>query len=156
MTREVRLTQEGYDRLKQSLQQESARLEEATRILHELTGSSDDYDDSGLEDAKREKAGIEQRIDDIEDQLARAVIIESHKVDYVDLGSVITLADNASQEDLEVQLVSPVEASVLDSEVPRISDESPMGKALMGRKPGETFKVTIGNKTVEYLVKSIN
>nr|MDQ3397159.1 transcription elongation factor GreA [Deinococcota bacterium] len=114
MTREVRLTQEGYDRLKQSLQQESTRLEEATRILHELTGSSDDYDDSGLEDAKREKAGIEQRIDDIEDQLARAVIIESHKVDYVDLGSVITLADNASQEDLEVQLVSPVEASVLD------------------------------------------
>lgn len=155
MAREVRLTQEGYDRLKNSLQQEYARLDEATRILRELTGSSDDYDDSGLEDAKREKARLEQRIDDIEDQLARAVIIDSHKVDKVDLGAIITLSEGKGGEDLEVQLVSPIEASVLEGEIPRISDESPLGKALMGKKPGESFKVAIGSKTVEYTVKAI-
>ncbi|MDQ3460432.1 MAG: GreA/GreB family elongation factor [Deinococcota bacterium] len=161
MTREVRLTQEGYDRLQNSLQQEYTRLEEATRILRELTGSSDDYDDSGLEDAKREKARLEQRIDDIEDQLARAIIIDSHKVDKVDLGAIITLQEGKGQEskggeDLEVQLVSPIEASVLEGEIPRISDESPLGKALLGKKPGDSFKVAIGSKTVEYTVKAIS
>jgi transcription elongation factor GreA len=156
VAREIRLTQEGYDRLKNELGQEYGRLEEATRILRELTGSSDDYDDSGLEDAKREKARLEQRIDDLEDQLARAVIIDSHKIDRADLGAVVVLHDMRRKADFEVQLVSPIEASVLEGEIPRISDESPLGKALLGRKPGEKFKVTIGSKTAEYTVKSIS
>jgi transcription elongation factor GreA len=156
MARQVRLTQEGYDRLKATLEAEQRRLEEATRILQELTSSSDDYDDSGLEDAKREKARIEQRIDNLDDQLARAVIIEGHAVDHVDLGAVVTLQDTASKEAFEVQLVSPIEAGVIEGDIPRISDESPLGKALMGRKQGETFKVTIKDKTTEYTVMSIN
>ena len=73
--RQVRVTQEGYDRLQATLQHEYDRLEEATRILRELTGSSDDYDDSGLEDAKSEKARIEGRIDNLADQRNRAEII---------------------------------------------------------------------------------
>jgi len=156
MTREVRLTQEGYDRLKSTLAQEYVRLEEATRILRELTGSSDDYDDSGLEDAKREKARLELRIDNLEDQLARAVIIEGAARDHIDLGSIVTLQDTSNREGFEVQLVAPVEAGVLDSDIPRISDESPLGKAIKGRKAGETFKVTINAKTSEYTVIAIN
>ncbi|GFP26118.1 transcription elongation factor GreA [Candidatus Hakubella thermalkaliphila] len=56
MAREVKLTKSGYERLVAELEQERARLQDATRILQELMESSDDYDDSGLEDAKREKA----------------------------------------------------------------------------------------------------
>ena len=74
----VRITPEGYARLQAELEQERERLEEATRILQELTGSSDDYDDTGLEDAKTEKSRIEQRIDRLEEQLARAEIIDEH------------------------------------------------------------------------------
>ena len=85
-TRSVRLTQDGYDRLKTTLEQEYVRLDEATTILRELTGSSDDYDDSGLEEAKQEKGRIENRIDDLEDQLARAVIIKAHEDGRIDLG----------------------------------------------------------------------
>ncbi len=155
MVRRVRLTQEGYDRLESTLAHERELLEEATRILQELTGSSDDYDDSGLEDAKREKARIELRIDNLEDQLARAEIIAAHKLDRVDLGSVVTLQNTATKEALELQLVSPVEASVLDSDIPKVSDESPLGKAVMGRKPGETFKVTLNDKATEYTLMSI-
>lgn len=156
MARQVRLTQEGYNRLVATLERERELLEEATRILRELTGSSDDYDDSGLEDAKREKARIELRIDNLEDQLARAEIIESHKFDRVDLGAVVTLQETSTQEALDIQVVSPVEASVLDSDIPKVSDESPLGKAVMGRKPGETFKVTINNKTTEYTLMAIS
>ena len=90
MRRQVRLTQEGFDRLQGTLDQEYRRFEEASSILQELIGSSDDYDDSGLEDAKREKARIEQRIDNLEDQLSRAIIIEKHKMDSVELSAVVT------------------------------------------------------------------
>lgn len=152
----VRLTQEGYERLRATLEREYRRLDEATRILRELTGSSDDYDDSGLEEAKREKARIEGRIDALEDQLGRATIIEGHTLDHIDLGSVVTLENTGNREGFEVQLVSPVEAGVLEGDIPRISDESPLGKALKGRRSGETFRVTINNKTVEYTVVAIN
>jgi len=76
MPREVQLTRDGYERLLRELEQERERLSEATRILQELMESSDDYDDSGLEDAKREKARIEARIDSLTDTLSRAQIME--------------------------------------------------------------------------------
>ena len=138
MARQVRLTQEGFNRLEATLEQERERLEEATLILRELTGSSDDYDDAGLEEAKREKARIEMRIDNLDDQLARAEIIEAHERDEVDLGSLVTLQQTSTKEAFDVQVVSPVEASVLEGDVPKVSDESPLGKALMGKKPGGT------------------
>lgn len=151
----VRVTQQGYERLKTTLQQEYARLEEATKILQELSGSSDDYDDSGLEDAKAEKARIEQRIDDLEEQLNRAEVIEDHNVETVDLGNVVTLVDAKGKESFQVQVVSPVEAGVLEGDIPKVSDESPLGKAVLGRRKGDTFKVTIQERTAEYTVEAI-
>jgi transcription elongation factor GreA len=156
MSREVRLTQDGYDRLKATIEQEKVRLEEATKILQELTGTSDDYDDSGLEDAKREKARIEQHIDELEDQLNRAVIIENHKASKVDLGAVVNLKEKGAKKGFDVQVVSSVEVSVLEGDVMKVSDQSPLGKALMGRKKGEVFKVAIGSKTMEYTLVSIH
>lgn len=156
MARTVRLTQEGYERLRGQLEHEYERLEEATRILQELTGSSDDYDDSGLEEAKREKARIEGRVDNLEDQLSRAEVIEAHKMDRVDLGAVVTLQDTSTKEAFDVQVVSPIEAGVLEGDIPRVSDESPLGKALMGRKPGETVQVAINERKTEYTLMSIS
>ncbi len=155
MVMRVRVTQQGYERLQNTLEQERARLEEATRILQELTGSSDDYDDSGLEDAKTEKARIEQRIDDLEAQLDRAEVIAEHDLEAVDLGAVVRLRDVKAKDSFEVQVVSPVEAGVLEGDVPKVSDESPLGKALMGRRPGDSVKVTINDKSVEYQIESL-
>ena len=148
-TRTVRLTQEGYDRLKATLAQEYVRLEEATRILRELTGSSDDYDDSGLEEAKQEKGRIENRIDDLEDQLARAEIIVNTDHGRVELGDRVTLRDDSGNE-MRVQVVSPIEAGVLEGDVPKVSDESPLGRAIIGRQVGETAQVNVGAKAKRY------
>lgn len=151
----VPITPEGYERLKADLAQELGRLEEATRILQELTGTSDDYDDTGLEDAKSEKSRIERRIDRLEEQLARAeVISDSGSKDRVNIGSTVTL-DAGGGDVFTVQLVSPVEAGVLDGEIPRVSDESPLGSALKGRLVGESFKVEINGRVTEYQVKEI-
>ncbi len=155
MAREVRLTQEGYERLKVTLEHERERLEEATKILRDLTGTSDDYDDSGMEDAKREKSRNEQRIDELEDQLNRAVIIEDHKANKVDLGSMVSLRPKGAKKAFDVQMVSSIEVSVLEGDVMKVSDQSPLGKALMGRKKGEEFKVTINGKTTDYTLVSI-
>jgi transcription elongation factor GreA len=155
VVRTVRLTQEGFDRLKATLAQEYARLEEATKILQELTGSSDDYDDSGLEDAKREKARIENRIDDLEVQLDRAEIIADQDADRIDLGSVVTLKEQDAAAEMKVQVVSPVEAGVLEGEVPKVSDESPLGKALIGHVIGDTVTVALGERTKRYRVVAI-
>lgn len=153
MTQTVQLTKKGLERLQAQLKNEQGRLEEATNILRELTGSSDDYEDSGLEDARVEKARLEAHVDDLEDQLRRAVVIPDHARTQVDLGSVVTLTSGA--ESLQVQLVSPVEAGVAEGDMPHISDASPLGKALLGRKVGETFRVETGRGSTEYEVVEI-
>lgn len=155
MAMRVRITPEGYERLKATLEQEYARLEEATRILQELTGSSDDYDDSGLEDAKAEKARIELRIDELELQLNRADVMEPTDAGHVDYGTVVTLVDKKTGEAFKVQVVSPVEAGVLEGEIPKVSDESPLGKELMGRGVGERLKVATQSGTSEYQIQDI-
>lgn len=154
MAREVRVTKEGYERLQERVEHERERLEEATRILRELSGTSDDYDDTGLEEAKREKIQIEDRLDDLEDQLSRAVLIEAHEMDAVELGAVVELKD-AGGDTFSVQVVAPVEAGVLEGDVPHISDESPMGKALIGRKVGDKVEVVTGERKARYTVVSI-
>lgn len=155
MALRVRITPEGYERLKATLEQEYARLAEATTILQELTGSSDDYDDSGLEEAKAEKARIERRIDELELQLNRADVIEGTGRGIVDLGSVVTLYDVKAKDEFRVQVVSPIEAGVLEGDIPKVSDASPLGKALMGRNKGEKFKVTTQGGVTEYELRDI-
>lgn len=154
MAREIRVTKEGHERLQRDLEQERARLEETTRILRELSGSSDDYDDTGLEEAKRQKALVEERLDDLEDQLSRAVVIEPHELDHVDLGATVELEDEDGER-FSVQVVSPVEAGVLEGDVPKVSDESPLGKALMGHSVGDSVRVETRDGATVYSVRSI-
>ena len=154
MAREVKLTKSGYERLVAELEQERIRLQEATRILQELMESSDDYDDSGMEDAKREKGRIEMRIESITDSLSRAEILEEDgsPVKVVSLGATIHL--KAKDGEMDVQVVAPVEASVLERPM-KISDESPMGKALMGQKVGAKVMLETPRGKKEFKIESV-
>ncbi len=157
MAREVKLTQEGYERLQRTLEQEYARLAEATRILREQMEAGEDDEDNGLEEAKREKLNIEARIEELEDTLARATVIASGQQDTVTLGSVIVLHDERTGKDLRVQLVSAPEAAVLGGTLPRISEDSPVGVKLLGRKVGESFVVSLdeGKRQLAYRLVAI-
>ena len=154
MAREVKLTKAGYERLQLELAEEKKRLEEATRILQEQMESFEDYEDSGLEEAKREKAQIEARVDALEDILHRAVIIESAEGDKVTLGSVVVVQDEKTGESLTLQIVAPAEATVLEDPM-RVSDESPLGKALMGRKEGDKLRVDTPEGKRRYRILSV-
>lgn len=156
-TKQIRLTREGFDRLQKNLDQELGRLAEATRILQEQMETSADNEDTGLEDAKREKMNIEARIEELEDTLARATIIADHENEgRVELGAIVVLSNEGTKKDVRVQFVSAPEAAVIGGSLPRISEDSPVGKELAGRKKGEAFVVNLdGGKQVKYKVKSI-
>lgn len=154
MARVVKLTKAGYERLQQELAEEKKRLEEATRILQEQMESFEDYEDSGLEEAKREKAQIEARVDALEDILHRAEIIESAEGDKVTLGSVVVVQDEKTGESLTLQIVAPAEATVLEEPM-RVSDESPLGKALLGHKEGDKVRVETPEGKRRYRILSV-
>ncbi|WP_457636799.1 GreA/GreB family elongation factor [Oceanithermus sp.] len=154
MAREVKLTRAGYERLQQELEEEKQRLEEATRILQEQMESFEDYEDSGLEEAKREKAQIEARVEALEDILRNAVIIESAAGDKVSLGSLVVVQDEKTGESLTLQIVAPAEATVLEDPM-RISDESPLGGALLGHKEGDRVKVETPSGKKRYRILSV-
>lgn len=154
MAREVQLTKGGLERLRLQLEEEYQRLSEATQILQELMDSSDDYDDSGLEDAKREKAQIEARITSLEDTLSRAVVIESvGSRGTVVLGSRVVLQDVRTGETVQLQLVDSAEASILEEPM-KVSDESPVGAALLDKKEGELVAVSAPRGVVGYRILS--
>ena len=107
MAKEIKLTREGFERLQATLDTEKARLEEATRVLQEQMETSTDAEDTGLEDAKREKMNIEARIDELEDTLTRAQLVEGKGAEgRVSLGTVVILHNEATKKDMKVQVVS--------------------------------------------------
>jgi transcription elongation factor GreA len=155
-SREIKLTKEGFARLQESLAHEQARLEEIERGLQEQSGISDDYDDNTLEAAKNEKREIEKRIFDLEETLARAVMLEeSGDGSSVTLGSIVTIKEEKSGKEMQVQLVAPPEAAILGGTVRKVSDESPLGKELMGKKQGALFVVNLERGQLKYKVIAI-
>lgn len=158
--KQVKLTKEGYERLQQALEQEQERLIEATRIVQEQMENSTDSEDTGLEEAKREKRQVEARIEELEDTLARAIVIEGATAPdgTVNLGATVMLSNETAKKEMTVKVVSAAEASVRGTDnVPRISDDSPVGRELIGRKEGDAFVVNLeGGKQVKYKVKGVS
>ena len=118
---------------------------------------SADYEDAGLELAKRDRMTIEARIVELEQTLPRAVIIEPASVNAnrVAHGAIVVLIDERSGRELRVRLVSPLEASIPSGDLPGISHDSPVGSQLLGRTVGEAFSVTLPKGTVTYRVKHV-
>jgi transcription elongation factor GreA len=156
MAREIKLTQEGYARQQALLARDRARLEEVAQILGEGMEYDEDESDGGLEETKREKMNLEIHIEELEEILARAVIIDaSSHDDTIDLGAVIILHEETSSREMKVRLVSASEASTLSSEIRQISDDSPVGLAIMGKKSGDSVTVQLPGRQMKYKVMSV-
>jgi len=139
--REYRLTKEGYDKLIKEKEDlvSNKRKEIAGRLKDAKDNAGDLSENTEYEYAKNEQAFIEGRIEQIAEILSKHVIIDGngHK-DIIDLGSIIEVNDLDSNEKRKYLLVSSVES---DPENNKISDESPMGRALLGKKTGEEIQV---------------
>lgn len=150
---EIVLTPVGYKELVDEL--ESLRTVErrdvAERIRDAIT-YGELTENSEYEDAKNAQAFLEGRIEDLKHimQLARPMEMDEISTDQVGLGSIVTVRDDI--EDWEFTLVTPVEA---DPSREKISDESPVGEALVGKKVGEAVTVTTPAGKTRYEVVAI-
>jgi transcription elongation factor GreA len=155
MQKEVALTAEGQARLEEELLYlETVRRREVGERIKDAKDFGDISENSEYDDAKNEQAWVEGRIAEINQILANATIIESPKRrDRVTLGTRVHLKDIETGDVHAYQLVGSAEADPTHN---RISNESPVGQAVMGAKKGETVHVTTPRGAViEYEVVSI-
>ena len=142
MDREVILTEEGYAKLTEEIEYLSTtkRREVAERIK-EAREFGDISENSEYDDAKNEQAMLEARIATLEDKLRSASVIEKSELsaDVVRVGSQVHIKDDKGKS-LIYTIVGSTEA---DPAANRLSNESPVGKALVGRKKGDAVKVTL-------------
>ncbi|GAA5532834.1 GreA/GreB family elongation factor [Deinococcus aluminii] len=157
MAEEIQVTAEGYRRLEETLQKERQRHEDALRSLADTLDDAMDLEDRNLQAAQFDLPGMEARILELEDVLTRAVIVEAaqDQPEQVALGSVVVLQDETHDREVQVQLVSAVEVDALAGGATQVSEDSPVGKALLGRRVGESFEVELGSGPVQYTVRSI-
>jgi transcription elongation factor GreA len=143
MQKDVILTPEGLEKLKDEIEYLSTtkRREVAERIK-EAREFGDISENSEYDDAKNEQAMLESRIAQLEDKLRSASVIDARELsaDVVRVGSVVHVTDAASKRELTYTIVGSTEA---DPGQNRLSNESPVGKGLLGRRKGDTVKVQL-------------
>lgn len=155
MQKEVALTLEGQTRLEEELHHlETVRRREVGERIKEAKEFGDISENSEYDDAKNEQAWVESRIIEVNVILAHATIIESpKKSDKVTLGCRAELRD---VETGEVHLYQVVGSAEADPTHDKISNESPVGQAILGHKKGDSVKVTTPRGSVlEYVILSI-
>ena len=140
--KEVILTPEGYKKLKEEIEHLSndKRREVAERI-RVARQFGDITENSEYDDAKNDQALLEHRIAILEERMANARVITKKDVakDVVSVGSHVKLRDVSAKETVEYHIVGSAEANPSEN---KLSNESPVGKAIIGKKKGETVEVT--------------
>ncbi len=135
------LTKEGYQKLQDELDYlRTAKRQEVANRLHEAMEGGELIENAEYEAAKNEQAFVEGRIQELEMLLASAKIIEENgkkKSDIVSLGSKVTIKEG----NFEAETFAIVGAAEANPREGKISNESPIGKAILNRKVGETVKV---------------
>ncbi|MGZ4386122.1 MAG: transcription elongation factor GreA [Gaiellaceae bacterium] len=153
--KEVILTPEGYERLKDEIEYLSTtkrrEVADRIRIAREF---GDIAENAEYDDAKNEQAMLEHRIATLEERLRDARVIEEHEVrsDAVSIGTRVRLRDIEANRTVEYHIVGSAEANPAEN---RLSNESPVGRAILGRKKGETVEVTAPRGTLKFKILEI-
>jgi transcription elongation factor GreA len=148
------LTPEGLRKLEEELEfLKSVKRKEIAERIKQAKEFGDLMENSEYEDAKNEQAFTEGRILTLEGMLRNAKVIDNHDVrsDVVTVGSTVRLVDETGEE-LTYTIVGSAEA---DPSRDRISNESPVGRALLGKRKGQTVTVEVPAGTIRYTVKAI-
>lgn len=136
------LTPEGRTKLEAELENlRTVRRAQVAEAIHSAKEEGDIMENSAYDEAKNEQAFVEGRIMTIEQMLKNAVIIESNRAfDSVGIGAYVTVVERGGDDDEVYQIVGSAEA---DPAKGRISNESPVGRALLGKHVGDEVKVPI-------------
>lgn len=153
----IYLTEEWFKKLKDELQHlKDVKRVEIAEKLKEAISFWDLSENAEYEEARNEQAQVELRITELEEQLKNVKIIkEDAKQDNkVNMWSLVTILDKEEKTKQTYKIVGSTEASIL-AEIPRISNESPVWKALLGKKKGDVVKVKALSWNFEYEILEI-
>jgi transcription elongation factor GreA len=140
--KEVILTPEGYKKLKAEIELLSTeRRREVADRIRVARQFGDIAENAEYDDAKNDQMLLEHRIARLEEQLRNARVIEKKEIssDVVSVGSTVRLRDVDAKQTVEYHIVGSAEANPSEK---KLSNESPVGKAILGHKKGETVDVT--------------
>lgn len=154
MSSEVYLTPEGKEKLERELKElvETKRPELALK-LKDAIADGDLKENANYHDAKEQQAFLEARIREIERTLRAAIIVEdSDETGLVQVGSEVTIVDLEYDETETYRIVGAAES---DPSRGYISNESPIGAALLGKKRGDSVKVKTPGGVMEFKIKKI-
>lgn len=155
MKKEFKLTQESLDKLKEELEYlKTVREKEVAEQIKEARSFGDLSENSEYDEAKNEQGKVFSRMVELENVIANAVVItdDMYKSDEVSPGCRFRVLDVELEEEEEYHFVGSQEANPMEG---KISDESPFGKALLGRKIGETVNVEAPSGTIQYKILEI-
>ena len=155
MAKEFKLSAERMKELQEELNYlKTVREKEVAELIKEARSYGDLSENSEYDEAKDEQGRLYSRIAEVENILANCVIIEEAEVDgdYVRLGATVTVLDKEFDEELTYRIVGSQEADPMNG---AISEDSPMGKALMGRNAGEEITVDAPSGPVEYKILKV-
>ena len=150
------LTYQGLKKLEDELQElKVVRRKEVAAQIKEARDQGDLSENAEYDAAKDEQRDIEARIEDIEKILKNAEVVVEEEVDLdkISIGCNVKILDIEFDEELEYKIVGSTEANSLKG---KISNESPVGKALLGKQVGDIVKVESPGGECEYKVLSIH
>jgi transcription elongation factor GreA len=153
--KEVILTSEGYEKLKKEIEHLSTvkrrEVAERIRVAREF---GDIAENAEYDDAKNEQMLLEHRIATLEERLRDARVISKKDIakDVVSIGSKVKLRDVAAKATVEYHIVGSAEANPAQN---KLSNESPVGKAIIGKKKGETVEVAAPRGRLKYKILEI-
>jgi len=152
---EVILTQEGFNKLEEQLNY--LKTEKRTEIAERIKtarGFGDLSENSEYDEAKSAQRENEEAIAELELKIRNAKIIDEAEIDTktVQIGNLVKLLDIEFNEEVEYTIVGSTEVNLAEN---KVSNESPIGKALLGRKKGETVDVDAPAGIVQYKILAI-
>lgn len=154
--KEVLLTQEGLKRLEEELEYlKTVKRREIAKRIKQAIDFGDISENSEYDEAKNEQAFIESRIATLEEKLRNVKLIDDNDIstDYINVGSKVKLEDVETGNISEYIIVGSAEADPLEF---KLSNESPVGKALIGKKKGEIVDVKAPAGILRYKVLDIS
>ena len=152
---EILLTQEGYDKLEEEVEfLKTVRRKGVAERIKVAISFGDLSENAEYDEAKNEQAQVEERIMKLENMIRKAVIIDESQIDVnvVTIGSIVKVNDVEFDEEVEYTIVGSAEADPYDG---KISNESPVGKALLGRTVGDEVDVQVPDGTAKFKILEI-
>jgi len=153
--KEVILTPEGFKKLKAEIDHlSSAKRREVADRIRIAREFGDIAENAEYDDAKNEQALLEHRIAVLEDRMRAARVIEKKEIskDVVSIGSHVKLRDMDAKQTVEYHIVGSAEANPAEY---KLSNESPVGKAIIGKKKGEVVEVSAPRGSLKFKIMEI-